>query len=89
MTQSQLAEGRYTKAYVSALENGLAKPSLAALNFLAGRLGVPVTRLLAAGEPAWTRLEADVHLAAGEWQEAVDAFTELLDDGPSDAVRTR
>jgi tetratricopeptide (TPR) repeat protein len=87
MTQSQLAEGRYTKAYVSALENGLAKPSLAALNFLAGRLGVPVTRLLAAGEPAWTRLEADVHLAAGEWQQAVDAFTELLDDGPSDAVR--
>ena len=28
-----------------------------------------------------------MHLAAGEWQQAVDAFTELLDDGPSDAVR--
>ena len=28
-----------------------------------------------------------MHLAAGEWQQAVDAFTELLDDGPTDAVR--
>jgi transcriptional regulator with XRE-family HTH domain len=87
MTQSQLAEGRYTKAYISALENGLAKPSLAALNFLADRLQVPVTKLLAAGEPAWTRLEADLHLAAGDWQRAVDAYEELLDAGASDMVR--
>jgi transcriptional regulator with XRE-family HTH domain len=87
MTQSQLAEGRYTKAYISALENGLAKPSLAALNFLADRLQVPVTKLLAAGEPAWTRLEADLHLAAGDWQQAVDAYQELLDAGASERVR--
>ncbi len=87
MTQSQLAEGRYTKAYISALENGLAKPSLAALNFLADRLQVPVTKLLAAGEPAWTRLEADLHLAAGDWQVAVDAYQELLDAGAPDMVR--
>ena len=87
MTQSQLAEGRYTKAYVSALENGLAKPSLAALNFLADRLQVPVTKLMAAGEPAWTRLEADLRLAAGDWQQAVDAFHGLLDAGASDRAR--
>ncbi len=87
MTQSQLAEGRYTKAYISALENGLAKPSLAALNFLADRLQVPVTKLLGAGEPAWTRLEADLHLAAGDWQQAVDAYQDLLDAGASDMVR--
>jgi tetratricopeptide (TPR) repeat protein len=87
MTQSQLAEGRYTKAYISALENGLAKPSLAALNFLADRLQVPVTKLLAAGEPAWTRLEADLRLASGDWQQAIDAFQALLDDAPSDLVR--
>ena len=41
LTQAALAEGRYTKAYVSAIENGLVKPSLAALNFFAGRLGLP------------------------------------------------
>ena len=41
MTQQQLAEGRYTKAYISALEQGHAKPSMAALDFIAGRLGLP------------------------------------------------
>jgi transcriptional regulator with XRE-family HTH domain len=87
MTQSQLADGRYTKAYVSALENGLAKPSLAALNFLAEKLQVPVTKLMAAGEPAWTRLDADLHLAAGDWQQAVDAFQVLLDANPSERTR--
>lgn len=40
MTQAQLAAGRYTKAYISALEVGLAKPSLAALFFIARKLGI-------------------------------------------------
>ena len=40
LTQAQLAGDRYTKAYVSALEHGLAKPSMAALTFLSERLGV-------------------------------------------------
>jgi transcriptional regulator with XRE-family HTH domain len=80
LTQARLAEGRYTKAYISALENGLAKPSLAALSFIAGRLGLPVTHFLGEERPAWTRLEADLHLASGDWQRAVDAYTELLDE---------
>src|SRR5918994_7064280 len=45
LTQAQLAEGRYTKAYVSALEHGLVKPSMAALNFFADRLQIPIERL--------------------------------------------
>jgi tetratricopeptide (TPR) repeat protein len=87
LTQAQLAEGRYTKAYVSALENGLVKPSMAALNFFAGRLSIPIERLLSDGEGAWTRLEADVRLASGDWVQAVDAYTSLLDANPSDQVR--
>lgn len=87
LTQSQLAEGRYTKAYVSALENGLVKPSMAALNFFAGRLQIPIERLLSDQEAAWTRLEADLLLAAGDWERSVDAFTTLLDGNPSDHVR--
>jgi tetratricopeptide (TPR) repeat protein len=79
LTQARLAEGRYTKAYVSALENGLAKPSLAALTFIAGRLGLPVTHFLGEDRPTWTRLEADLWLASGDWQKAVDAYTDLLD----------
>src|SRR5215210_927995 len=60
LTQAQLAEGRYTKAYVSALEHGLVKPSMAALNFFADRLQIPIERLLSDGEARWTRLEADI-----------------------------
>ena len=87
LTQSQLAEGRYTKAYVSALENGLVKPSMAALNFFSGRLQIPMESLLSDRESAWTRLEADLRLAAGDWQQAVDAYSALLEAGPSDHVR--
>ncbi len=87
LTQAQLAAGRYTKAYVSALENGLVKPSMAALNFFAERLEVPIERLLSDGEQAWTRLEADLRLAAGDWEHAVDAFSNLLQANPSEHVR--
>lgn len=87
LTQSQLAAGRYTKAYVSALENGVVKPSMAALNFFAERLQVPIERLLAEGEHAWTRLEGDLRLSAGDWEQAVDAFSSLLEANPSEDVR--
>ena len=82
LTQSKLAEGRYTKAYISALENGLSKPSLAALNFIAGRLDLPVTHFLAEpeeGVTGWSRLEADLRLASGDYQQAADAYVGLLD----------
>jgi transcriptional regulator with XRE-family HTH domain len=80
LTQAKLAEPRYTKAYISALEHGHAKPSMAALNFLSQRLGITATRLLETDAPHWTRLEADLRLASGDWQAAVDAYTTMLDD---------
>jgi tetratricopeptide (TPR) repeat protein len=86
-TQQQLAGDRYTKAYVSALENGLVRPSMAALEFFATRLGVTPSRLLGDDSPAWSRLEADVHLAAGRWREAADGYTQQL-ESPTD-VRGR
>lgn len=78
LTQQALAGDRYTKAYVSALENGLIKPSVRALDYLAGRLNTTSGWLLASEAPTWTRLEADLELAAGNWQKAADAYTELL-----------
>jgi tetratricopeptide (TPR) repeat protein len=78
LTQERLAADRYTKAYVSALENGLAKPSMAALTFFAERLGLPPSHFLTEGLPAWSRLEADIALAAGRWQDAADAYDSLL-----------
>ena len=78
LTQQQLAEGRYTKAYVSALEKGLAKPSMAALTFFSERLGLPPSHFLVDRGDAWTRLEADLRLASGQWLEARDAYEALL-----------
>ncbi len=80
LTQQQLAGDRYTKAYVSALENGLVRPSMVALDYLADRLNVPPSRLIADDAPLWSRLEADLHLAAGRWVEAADGYTRLLDE---------
>jgi tetratricopeptide (TPR) repeat protein len=87
LTQQQLAGNRYTKAYVSALETGIARPSMVALSFLSERLGLPASHFIDEAHPAWTRLEVDMRLAAGEWQEAADGYRSLLADVTDDAMR--
>ena len=84
LTQAQLSKGRYTAAYISALERGLAKPSMAALTFLSERLGVSIPDLVAEERPAASRLEADLLLAAGKHQEALDRYDALLDTAGED-----
>jgi transcriptional regulator with XRE-family HTH domain len=85
LTQQQLAGSRYTKAYVSALETGVARPSMVALTYLAERLSLPPSHFLGEPHSGWSRLEADMRLAAGDWQAAVDGYRTLaeqtLDDG--------
>ena len=78
LTQQQLADDRYTKAYVSALENGLSRPSMAALNHFSQRLGIPASALINDEPAGWARLEADLALASGRWDDAIDAYGELL-----------
>jgi transcriptional regulator with XRE-family HTH domain len=78
LTQQQLAEGRYTKAYVSALENGLSRPSMAALNYFSHRLGIAPSKLINDEPAAWARIEADLALACGRWDDATEAYGELL-----------
>lgn len=79
MSQQQLAADRYTKAYVSAIEKGLACPSMRAIEHLAARLGVPAGRLIdEPGDAAWLRLEAEVELAGGEAGAALDRLDGLL-----------
>jgi transcriptional regulator with XRE-family HTH domain len=79
LTQTALAGDRYTKGYLSALENGLSRPSVAALDFLARRLGLGPADLLGGSPDRWARVEADLRLAAGDWQAALDAYDLLLD----------
>lgn len=87
LTQQQLAGERYTKAYVSALENAVARPSMVALNYLAERLNLPASHFLGEPNPAWTRLEVDMRLASGEWQAAVDGYRTLLEQPLDDPAR--
>ena len=87
LSQQRLAEGRYTKAYISALETGTAKPSMAALNFIAGRLGTTSAELLADPDTTWTRLEADLRLASGDARGAADAYAGLLEATPDPGER--
>jgi len=79
LTQQQLAGDRYTKAYVSALELGHAKPSMAALNYLAPRLGTTPDRLVADASGPWTRLEGGPQLSTGNVVEAADAYQLLAE----------
>jgi transcriptional regulator with XRE-family HTH domain len=79
LTQQQLAAGRYSKAYVSSLENGLSKPSMAALSFFAERLGLTAGRLLDDEPTHWRRLEVDLALASGQYEAAIDGYEALLE----------
>jgi tetratricopeptide (TPR) repeat protein len=87
LTQQQLAGDRYTKAYISALENGIAKPSMAALNYLAPRLGTTSAAILSDPSTAWARIEADLALASGDWSGALDRYQALLETSQERATR--
>jgi transcriptional regulator with XRE-family HTH domain len=87
LTQQQLAGDRYTKAYVSALENGSSKPSMAALTYIAAQLGVSTSDLLPGEADQWSRLEADVLLASGRWQESLDIYDQHLTEAPDGSRR--
>ncbi len=87
LTQQQLAGGRYSKAYISALENGSSRPSMAALSFLATQLDSSPTALLAGETDQWSRIEGDVLLASGRWQEALDIYDRHLEKPAGGGVR--
>jgi transcriptional regulator with XRE-family HTH domain len=62
LTQAQLAEPQYTKAYISMLESGRTRASMKALEHIAGVLGVKPADLLGGAPspatPQYTLLEA-------------------------------
>jgi transcriptional regulator with XRE-family HTH domain len=89
LTQRALAEPRYTKAYISALENGLIKPSMAALRFLARRLGTVPSEFLADEDTHWQRVDAELRLATGDWEAATDRFAAIIDGGVAGVARGR
>ncbi|MBA3687622.1 MAG: helix-turn-helix transcriptional regulator [Chloroflexi bacterium] len=87
LTQRELAQPRYTPAYVSALENALTKPSMAALHYFGERLGVPIGAFLPAEPGRADRLGADLRLASGDYAGALGEYQSLLDSAVPDRAR--
>jgi transcriptional regulator with XRE-family HTH domain len=84
LTQAQLAEPQYTKAYISMLESGRTRASMKALEHIAGVLGVRPADLLGGAPspttPQYTLLEARRLVEQGRSGEAV-SLLEGLEEG--------
>jgi transcriptional regulator with XRE-family HTH domain len=91
LTQAQLAEPQYTKAYISMLESGRTRASMKALEHIAGRLGVQPSDLLGGSPspaaPQYDLIEARRLLEQGLAAEAIPML-EALDAGltPADQL---
>jgi transcriptional regulator with XRE-family HTH domain len=88
LTQAQLADPLYTKAYISMLESGRTRASMKALEHIAAALGVKPSDLLGgsagASTPQYELLEARSYVEQGRHAEAV-TILERLEDGLSAA----
>lgn len=87
VSQRELAGDRFTGQYVSSLERGAVKPSMAALNYLAERLGVGVRELLDPPTEPWSRVDADLRLASGDIEEAERLYRDLAQVAPTPGAR--
>ncbi len=91
LTQAQLAEPQYTKAYISMLESGRTRASMKALEHIAGRLGVQPSDLLggnpAPAAPQFDLLEGRRLIEDGQSTAAIPLL-EALEEGltPSDQL---
>jgi transcriptional regulator with XRE-family HTH domain len=81
LTQAQLAEPQYTKAYISMLESGRTRASMKALEHIAGRLGVQPSDLLGGSPspaaPQYDLLEAKRLVEQGQSAEAIPLLNAL------------
>jgi transcriptional regulator with XRE-family HTH domain len=84
LTQAQLAEPQYTKAYISMLESGRTRASMKALEHIAGRLGVQPSDLLGGAPspagPQFELLEARRLVEQGLGKDAIPIL-ESLEEG--------
>jgi transcriptional regulator with XRE-family HTH domain len=91
LTQAQLAEPQYTKAYISMLESGRTRASMKALEHIAGRLGVQPSDLLGGSPspaaPQYDLLEAKRLVEQGQSAEAIPLL-DALEEGltPADQL---
>jgi tetratricopeptide (TPR) repeat protein len=82
LTQNELAEGRFSKEYISQIERGKTKPTESTVEWLAERLGVDPS-FLASGVSTEERTKVETLLTRAEalseahlYNEAIEAFRE-------------
>src|SRR5438128_977762 len=84
LTQAQLADPLYTKAYISMLESGRTRASMKALEHIAGVLGVKPSELLGGvagpNPPQYQLLEARRLMEQGQYAEALPVL-EAIEEG--------
>ena len=91
LTQAQLAEPQYTKAYISMLESGRTRASMKALEHIAGQLGVQPSDLLGGSPspaaPQYDLIEARRLVEQGKGRDAIPIL-EALEEGltPADQL---
>jgi transcriptional regulator with XRE-family HTH domain len=94
LSQAQLGAPHFTRAYVSAVELGKIRPAVKSLEFLAGRLGKPLSFFLEdqaeekrRQEREFEMLRAKELIAKGATAEAVSSLRGLLDDAEDTSER--
>ena len=60
---------------------------MAALNHFSRKLGILPSKLINDEPAAWARIEADLALASGRWDDAIAAYGDLLEAAPSRRYR--
>src|SRR5438552_16286568 len=90
LSQAQLGQPHFTRAYVSALELGKIRPAMKSLEFLAAKLGKPVAHFVEDEEQERKRRERELKLARagqliseGAARDAVSELKDLDDHGLS------
>lgn len=86
LSQRQLCGGEITRNMLSQIENGSARPSMATLRYLAGRLGRPVSYFLEEDAVILPNLavmeSARAAYSAGCWEQARQAMAEYQQPDP-------
>lgn len=88
LSQAQLGAPHFTRAYISAIELGKVRPAMKSLEFIAGRLGKPVSYFVEDEEGERRRKERDLDIASAAAlvtrataAKAIPRLAELLERG--------
>lgn len=72
MTQSELAGDKVTRNMISRIENGVSVPSIGTLEYLAGRLDVPISVLVPQDGDGETLTAAKARFSANEFDKVIE-----------------